>query len=239
MIDWRDALDLRITAAGFNPRAVSLAAGLGATAVRDILSGRSQQPRRQTLHRIAQVLGCSVDEILNPPADLDLIIDQQNRERWGVTSVMASRPPARETAPRFFRKAADGARKIPVLDLKAVEADQPREHWFKGTLRLPYAVINSLDVGDPAVLTVHDDTMAPTLNAGDLLLIDLAVTRPRRDGLYVLHRPGDISIRRLQLGPQGDAATIIADNPKYPPIPNTPLSTLDIIGLVLWRGHAL
>ena len=63
--------------------------------------------------------------------------------------------------------------------------------------------------------------------------------RPRRDGLYVLHRPGDISIRRLQLGPQGDATTIIADNPKYPPIPNTPLSTLDIIGLVLWRGHAL
>jgi phage repressor protein C with HTH and peptisase S24 domain len=47
--------------AGYNPRSLSLAAGLGMTAVRDILDGRIASPRYATLSALAKVLGVSAE----------------------------------------------------------------------------------------------------------------------------------------------------------------------------------
>ena len=63
-LDWREAFRRRIAAAGYSPRSLSLAAGLNATAIRDILQGRSRRPRYQTLYRIAQVLGTTPESLL-------------------------------------------------------------------------------------------------------------------------------------------------------------------------------
>jgi hypothetical protein len=46
--------------AGYNPRSLSLTAGLGMTAVRDILDGRIASPRYATIEALAKVLGVSV-----------------------------------------------------------------------------------------------------------------------------------------------------------------------------------
>ncbi len=46
--------------AGYNPRSLSLAAGLGITAVRDILENRIVSPRYQTLEALSRLLGVSV-----------------------------------------------------------------------------------------------------------------------------------------------------------------------------------
>ncbi|HEU0117742.1 MAG TPA: helix-turn-helix transcriptional regulator, partial [Alphaproteobacteria bacterium] len=42
---------------GFNPRSLSLKAGLNATAVRDMLEGRSRFPRYDTVKALAEALG--------------------------------------------------------------------------------------------------------------------------------------------------------------------------------------
>lgn len=49
---------------GPSARAISLAANLGATAIKDILSGKSQDPGAATLTRIAAALGVDVSELL-------------------------------------------------------------------------------------------------------------------------------------------------------------------------------
>jgi phage repressor protein C with HTH and peptisase S24 domain len=54
--------------AGYNPRSLSLAAGLGMTAVRDILDGRIASPRYQTLEALARLLGVSVAWLANGEA---------------------------------------------------------------------------------------------------------------------------------------------------------------------------
>jgi phage repressor protein C with HTH and peptisase S24 domain len=50
--------------AGYNPRSLSLAAGLGMTAVRDILDGRIASPRYATLSALAKVLGVSAEALV-------------------------------------------------------------------------------------------------------------------------------------------------------------------------------
>ncbi|MBO6511534.1 MAG: helix-turn-helix transcriptional regulator, partial [Roseibium sp.] len=48
----------RIKELGTNPKAVATRAGLGSTAIRDILDGRSKSPRENTLRKIAKALNC-------------------------------------------------------------------------------------------------------------------------------------------------------------------------------------
>jgi transcriptional regulator with XRE-family HTH domain len=53
---WRRHLRELMEQKGFNPRSLSLAAGLNATAVRDMLEGRTQSPRYDTARALANAL---------------------------------------------------------------------------------------------------------------------------------------------------------------------------------------
>ncbi len=50
-------LEQEIEKQGFNYKSLSLAAGLGETTIRDIITKRAQNPRRDTLQKIAKTLG--------------------------------------------------------------------------------------------------------------------------------------------------------------------------------------
>lgn len=49
---------------GISARKLSLESGLNETAVKAILSGKSQHPRHDTLEKLAARLRCSVDDLL-------------------------------------------------------------------------------------------------------------------------------------------------------------------------------
>jgi transcriptional regulator with XRE-family HTH domain len=61
----RDNLRALISASGRSARAISLGAKLGATAVKDILSGKSRDPGASTLAAIAQELNVPVSDLLD------------------------------------------------------------------------------------------------------------------------------------------------------------------------------
>lgn len=54
---------------GFNNRSLSVAAGLGDTAVRDVLHGKSVEPRYSTIRCLAGALGCQLSDLV--PDDPD------------------------------------------------------------------------------------------------------------------------------------------------------------------------
>lgn len=56
---------------GYNPRSLSLKAGLNATAVRDILEGRAKYPRYDTVGSLARILEVAPDDLMNrSPKDI-------------------------------------------------------------------------------------------------------------------------------------------------------------------------
>jgi phage repressor protein C with HTH and peptisase S24 domain len=67
METWRDRLKRAMAEHRFNMKSLSLAAGLGETAVRDALERRSS-PRLETLQSIAGVLGMTVGELVDGDA---------------------------------------------------------------------------------------------------------------------------------------------------------------------------
>ncbi|WP_300974778.1 S24 family peptidase [Sphingomonas sp. LHG3406-1] len=88
--------------------------------------------------------------------------------------------------------------------------------------------------------SVGGDAMAPTLQAQDELLVDVADGADRlRDGLYLLRIEGALQVRRLTLHPVRREVTVQSDNPAYADWPGLAPSDLDLVGRVLWIGRRL
>lgn len=88
------------------------------------------------------------------------------------------------------------------------------------------------------VIRVEGDSMSPTLNAGDDILVDLGDAAERlRDGIYVIRVDNTLLVKRLALHPVGRRVTVQSDNPAYSDLPDCALDEIECIGRVIWAGR--
>jgi phage repressor protein C with HTH and peptisase S24 domain len=89
-----------------------------------------------------------------------------------------------------------------------------------------------------SIIKVEGDSMSPTLNAGDDILVDRGDCAERlRDGIYVLRADDVLVVKRLALHPVGRKVTVQSDNPAYPDWPDCSLDDIHCIGRVIWAGR--
>jgi len=106
------------------------------------------------------------------------------------------------------------------------------ERWLKA--------LTSSQPSKLSIVRVEGDSMAPTLNAGDDILVDLGDSSDRlRDGIYVLRIDDAVVVKRLALNPTGRRVTVQSDNPAYPDWPGCSLSDIKVIGRVIWSGRRI
>ncbi len=104
--------------------------------------------------------------------------------------------------------------------------------WLKGLTGSPSSKLS--------VIRVEGDSMAPTLSAGDDILVDLADGPERlRDGIYVLKVDGTLLVKRLAIHPVGRRVTVQSDNPAYGDLPDCGLDEIECIGRVIWAGRKI
>ena len=84
------------------------------------------------------------------------------------------------------------------------------------------------------------DSMEPTLQHGDLVLIDLRVNAVLDDAIYALAVDEELRCKRLQRFVDG-TVTVKSDNPNYDDqiVQPSDLERLRIIGRVRWRGREM
>ena len=91
-----------------------------------------------------------------------------------------------------------------------------------------------------SIIRVEGDSMAPTLNAGDDILVDLGDCMKRlRDGIYVLRADDVLVVKRLAIDPTGRRVTVQSDNHAYPDWPDCDMDAIHCIGRVIWTGRKL
>jgi phage repressor protein C with HTH and peptisase S24 domain len=81
------------------------------------------------------------------------------------------------------------------------------------------------------------DSMAPTIDEGDLALVDLRDPRFRYDAVYLLRAGGELSIKRIQRRPDGKLI-VRNDNPAYEPTVAA-TDSVNVVGHVVWIGGLL
>jgi phage repressor protein C with HTH and peptisase S24 domain len=103
-------------------------------------------------------------------------------------------------------------------------------------------IAQSLGV-DPTHLALIDargDSMSPTIESGDLLLLDTRNGGAKSEGIYVINLAGALLVKRLRIKLSG-SVEVMSDNPKYSSetISGSELDRLLLVGRVVWHGRKI
>ena len=87
------------------------------------------------------------------------------------------------------------------------------------------------------VIQVRGDSMTPTINDADLLLLDMRVVNQRSEGVYVIQLQGSLLVKRLRFKING-AVDVISDNQRYgtETLTSKEAEQLTVLGRVVWHG---
>ncbi|HGL9597856.1 TPA: helix-turn-helix transcriptional regulator [Neisseria gonorrhoeae] len=187
-------------------------------------------PKSETLKKIKQLKGCSIDWLLtgegNPFPDeapkKSLAYDTLGNEVDTDEFVFV---------PRYDIRAAAGYGQF-VGHEKPVFTMAFRRHWIENYV--------TRDTKNLSVISVKGDSMEGVLNDGDSILVNHGENTPR-DGLYVLRINENLLVKRLQIVP-GGITNVISANEAYPAFEinlNDLTDDVEIIGRVEWFGRTV
>lgn len=96
-----------------------------------------------------------------------------------------------------------------------------------------------LDPARLSLIRVEGESMSPTLNDGDDIMVDnRAATAALRDGVHVIRLDDMLMVKRIAVGPNG-RLSVLSDNPAYPGWPDVDGASVTIIGRVVWAARRL
>jgi phage repressor protein C with HTH and peptisase S24 domain len=135
---------------------------------------------------------------------------------------------------------------IPVFDIVASMgpgATLPQQETVIGGMQLSeqWVARNLSGVSNQAnlaVISAIGDSMLPTFNDGDILIVDRGVFDWKRDSVYVLARGDELFIKRVQRRFDG-GVTIKSDNPLHGEevVKDPEAAGLRILGRVVWAWN--
>lgn len=169
---------------------------------------------------------------------------EQDRARiaayLGVSEAMLGGPVQRVAAPARVR--GPGMILVPKLaigasagagasiDGEAVEGEVAFDpKWLRGLGADPRAL---------SIIRVEGDSMAPTLNDGDDIMVDGGDAAARlRDGIYVLRMDDVLMVKRVARAPGQGRVSVISDNVHYKSWDDLPMAAVQLVGRVVWTGR--
>lgn len=157
---------------------------------------------------------------------------------FSISEALLGGPPESEDAPRGLLS----VKRHPVM-VSAGPGAVVTEELGKPYFAFDERWLKALTPSGPSKLSivrVEGDSMAPTLNPGDDILVDLGDAGERlRDGIYVLRIDDAVVVKRLALNPTARRVTVQSDNPAYPDWPDCSLQDIKPIGRVIWSGRRI
>ncbi len=157
---------------------------------------------------------------------------------FGVAESMFGGPVEAEASPpglvpvkRVLVRASAGPGAIPDAEL-AHPYFAFDERWLRA--------LTGSRADELSIIRVEGDSMAPTLNDGDDILVDRSgCNEAVRDGIYVLRVDDSLLVKRLAIHPMGKKVTVQSDNPAYPDWPDCGLEDVHCVGRVIWAGRKI
>jgi phage repressor protein C with HTH and peptisase S24 domain len=214
-------LRARIRQLGMTAADVAALAGVHRSFIYDIIRARSGRPSLERLERVATVLKVDSDWLLH-----------------GVGHVEGREPFDDRPDDEFIAIAHAAAR--PSMGGGAIveEEGRPgrdyhfRRSWVRDKLRAAPSMLR--------VLQVEGDSMLPTLEDGDTVLVDMNQRSPVPPGIFVLHDGMGLVAKRLEHIPMSDPPRlrIISDNPLYAPY-ECMAEEVNVIGRIRWFAREL
>lgn len=236
----------RIEQLGTSARAVSIQVTGKGEFLRPILN-EGAQPRANNLARLAEVLGVSIhwlltgeQEHLSSEEVAAGLPAKEQREDLATSSLENYSGKVPGAVPEIDAKAGAGNGNVgehEVVTLRRGETyvgHKVVSEWVFPSTYLRHEL--RMQPGDIMVLEVVGDSMSPTLESGDRVMVDTTYSKPTPDGIYVIEEGDGPMVKRLQLIRRSDPPEIriISDNKHHEPY-TLRLEDIRIIGRVSGR----
>jgi phage repressor protein C with HTH and peptisase S24 domain len=182
--------------------------------VYDMLYGRSQNPSKDKLERVAKRLKVGVDWLTTGRG----FIDGEEPGRDDDAAYVAIR--SVKIAPVM------GGGRI-VEEVEEGEPLQFLARWVRDTLKV--------QPDDLRIMRVEGDSMEPTLFDRDTVLVDLTKKTPSPPGIFVLNDGMGLVAKRVEIVPRSDPLRlrIVSDNARYATYDVT-VDEANIVGRIRW-----
>ncbi len=93
---------------------------------------------------------------------------------------------------------------------------------------------------DLSIIKVEGDSMFPTLNDGDDIMVDRSsASRRVTDGIYVLRHDDTLMVKRITVNPSRGTLVVSSDNAAYASWPECASTDIDALGRVVWAGRRI
>ena len=188
------------TAKGLKIADLAEAVGVDGANISRVETGKQKSFTEQSLSKYAQALGVSVADLFTPGGNKTTVCKYSGSNthsgdgsvfRVEILDVSAS-------AGGGFIQGSD------IIDvIRSIEYNNERA----------LAMFGGRTADQVKVINVRGDSMAETIEPGDLLFVDISIHEFDGDGIYVFGFDDKIYVKRLQMIP--DKLLVISDNPKY------------------------
>lgn len=220
-VPMHERLRARIRQLGFSVAQLAREAKVNRSFIYDILRSRSRVPDLDKLSRVATVLRVDLEWLLRAHGHVEgdaPVIEDAGADYVGVQYV-AARP-------------STGGGTVVEDDERLGRDFHFRRAWLRDRLKAAPSMLR--------VMTVAGDSMMPTLNDGDVVLVDMHQRSPVPPGIFVLHDGIGLVAKRLEHVPMSDPPTvrILSDNARYAAYECT-ADEINIVGRVRWYGREL
>ncbi len=161
-------IDRRMKLLGLNQRSLALKAKINDTGIRDILEGKSKNPRSDTLAKIAKALGCTTADLTGDKpsprvADANTVSVNELDVHVAAGSGIA------DDAGQLMAAHEQSA----VIGVHTYPADSFREAY-------------GINPGRVRIIPVRGTSMEPELWAGQRVMVDIQDTTPTPPGIFVV-----------------------------------------------------
>lgn len=191
--------------------------GISEESINKYAQGAVDQPRGTTMDVLAKALGVSKLWLL-----------------YGLdeTATVATGDRQREilNIPAYAFKAGMGGGGV-------ITDESPQDYWPVPRVYLRHI---RLETADLATITVEGDSMSPTLESGDQILINQTDKNPARGGIFAIHDSDTLVVKRIEKIPGTDPVQLrlISDNPNHGAY-DVLADDTSIIGRVVWFARRI
>jgi phage repressor protein C with HTH and peptisase S24 domain len=129
-----------------------------------------------------------------------------------------------------------------ALGASAGQGSLGDDEWAAGVMAFDARWLRQLGVRPQrvSIIRVDGESMAPTLNDGDDIMVDHDDDAVRlRDGIYVLRLDGVLLVKRIAMRPKRGSFSVVSDNPHYPNWTDIDPTWVNVVGRVAWVGRHL
>lgn len=195
-------------------------------------------PRMKRLADLAKALETTVEWLLGSEPFPGLSPDLSTHKSRGRETITATQP---EYVPEVdFRAGAGGGGFTTTRDsdgeLRILD-EVVKDRWL-----IPPSYMRDLGVSQSRafVVEIKGDSMSPTLESGDRVMVDMSDRIPSPPGVFVLWDGYSMVAKRLDHvhGTDEPRLSIMSDNPKHKAY-EQPLDEVNVVGRVVWRAQRM